>query len=210
MREIMVNSLKHNEGFSKLAVSSANGDLLSAINTSTKQFSRDVEFVGLDYETRREKVEEITDVLVDILSNEKLYLWNAFMSFLKEIIKNSADHSGSNMKIEISIHKDIEHEKGYIKFLLCDGGPGLPVEEGDIDETFTDGKRKTLGDWEKKGKFNFGIGLGMIKAITEIIPIDLVLHNRGKLHRLSDAGLQADFSSRNDFGYEGLAMFDFA
>lgn len=65
-------------------------------------------------------MEDVTDEIVDLLYKENFDRRNVLMNLLKEVIKNSADHSGSDMNIEIILHKDIPNKKIQLRFSLYD------------------------------------------------------------------------------------------
>ena len=100
--------------------STNNKDLLDTLKEETKTFSWTLEFAGLDYEARREKVEDINDELLTLLYKENINKLNILMRLLKEIIKNCADHSDSNASVTLEIIRDNKIKTVYIKFFIDD------------------------------------------------------------------------------------------
>lgn len=181
-------------------------EIFDTLNEESINFFRTLEFSWLNYEARREKVEDVTDEIVDLLYKEKIDRRNVLMNLLKEVIKNSADHSGSDMNIEIILHKYISNKKIQLRFSLYDEWPWLPHESEDIKRFFDTGE--TIENRKKKGNSNYWVWLGMIKAVAETCNIDLVLHNWWKTIHLNDLGLQKDVKPQKGFLYEGLGTFD--
>ncbi|MCX6825116.1 MAG: ATP-binding protein [candidate division SR1 bacterium] len=181
-------------------------NLFNVLQESSKIFSRKIEFANLDYATRRDKVEDVLDEMIVFLFGERLERANVLTKGLKEIMLNSADHNGNELQININLYRDIDKKKVHLKFSLKDKGSGLPYEEDKIKHFFTTGE--SHDNWQKKGKHNFGVGLGIIHALAKDINIDLVLHNKGKIIRLNDLGLQKNIEAQEDFGYEGFGIFN--
>lgn len=187
-------------------ISPDKNELLDNLQKNTKIFFRKLEFSWLDYEAKREKVENITDELVDFLYKEKIHQRNILMNLFKEIIKNSADHSWSDMHIHIELDKSNDQKKANLRFLLYDKWPGIPYESNYIKYFFDTGKSPS--NREKKGNNNFWIWLGLIKAVSQQCNIDLILHNQWNIIHLNNLGLQKDVKPQKNFWYEGLGTFD--
>lgn len=202
----MVNTPQTPENINK-NITPNKDELLNTLSEETKTFSCKLEFIGLEYEERREKVENVVDELIDFLYKEKIHKWNTVMHLFKEIIKNSADHSSSDMQINIELKKDTTSPKKIeIEFFLYDGWPGISYEESDIKNFFDTGESPP--NWQKKGKNNFWVWLGIIKAVADQCTIDLILHNQWKKIYLNDIWLQKDVKAQDKFWYEWYGVFD--
>jgi len=204
----MINTPQEQEHENTINIQPSNNEeLLNTLNEGNKIFSCKLEFVGLDYETRREKVEDVTDEITDFLYQEQFERRNVLMNLLKETIKNSADHSESDMNIKIVLNKNIENGKIHLRFSLYDEWLWLPYEAEYIKRFFDTGE--TIKDWIKKGKSNYWIWLGIIKAVAETCNIDLILHNKWNIIHLHDLGMQKEEEKeKHTFWYEGVWMFD--
>jgi hypothetical protein len=71
-------------------------ELLNNLQKDTREFSWELKFAGLEYDIKRDIVDDVVDGIVNLLHKEKFSRWNVFMNLLMEIIKNCADHSESN------------------------------------------------------------------------------------------------------------------
>jgi hypothetical protein len=91
-----------------------------------------------------------------------------------------------------------------------DTWPWLPFDETYFLQVFSAGTLThwIIKDWNQECSTNRWTGLGRIKAASEVFPMDLFLHNKGKVYQLSNIWLVPPPQPKNEFGYEGLLIFD--
>ncbi len=179
-------------------------ELFETLHKESINFFHTLDFAWLDYETRRKKIDDIFDSIDDtFLQNLQTADW--IFLFLSEIIKNSADHSESEMYIHICLTKKDDH-RAEMSFSIYDKWPGIPYEEHEIKYFFETGK--SLPNRIKKGKNNFWIGLSMIKALSQDHNIQLTLHNQGKSICINGDILLPKKMDEYTFWYDGVWIFD--
>lgn len=200
----MINTPTDDENILKKETSDTE-ELLNILQNDTKRFSWKLEVVGLDYDTRREELDAFDDELSDILYKERFKDFHVVSEFIKEITKNSVDHSDSNTAIELTMIRDQQTKKISVRFLITDEWPGLPWDEDEINRLFN---WKSSENWKKKGNQNFGIGLYRIKWWRERLTMDIILHNKWKMQHLNDLGLQKNVKANDKFWYEWFGIFD--
>ncbi len=127
----------------------------------------------------------ITDVIVDNLP--KLKRKNVLLSIIKEIAKNSQDHTGNDSFFGIDIITNTNSNSGELFFSCSDLGVGIT---GNVKRTLanesllTRAKDKfsytdayhfafTLGNTTSKKTRNKGIGMSMIRDGANILNLDL-------------------------------------
>ncbi|MEI7920258.1 MAG: hypothetical protein WCH65_09320 [bacterium] len=116
----MINIL-HNDEPTKSILASDNNELLDTLSTDTKRFSRTVVFAGLDYDTKRNTLDEFDDELSDFFIAGKFKLLNPFYNIFREATKNAADHSESNMTVDVTMTKNLKEKTLTITFFISDG-----------------------------------------------------------------------------------------
>lgn len=179
-------------------------ELFETLHKESINFFHTLDFAWLDYETRRKKIDDIFDSIDDtFLQNLQTADW--IFLFLSEIIKNSADHSESEMYIHICLTKKDGH-RAEILFSLYDKWPGISYEENEIKYFFETGKSPQ--NRIKKGKKNFWIGLGVIKAVAEQTNIQLTLHNQWSDICINGDGILPKRMDEYTFWYDGVWIFD--
>ncbi len=184
----------------------SNNELFDIINENWESFSRKLKFIWLDYNQRREEVENITDELINILYKETFARRNVFMTILKEVIKNSADHSDSNADISLDISRNEKGKKILIKFTIIDQWQWLALDEEQILKIFNE--EKGIENRTKKWDKNFWIWLGIIKTGAKYLDIDLTLHNKWKIIKINDTWKSIEPKSEKYFWYEWYWSFD--
>jgi len=167
-----------------------------------KEHNRTLNFDGLDYNDRRELVDDIQNEMFDIIIEENIHRWNALAMLFKEILKNSADHTDG--KADISFKTTKKDNKMEVYFSIQDEWPWINFGDESINDIFW---TKWIKDREKKGKLNFGIGLWMIKNIAEVLNIDLIVHNHWKVYHINNLWLQENSEPKEKFGYEWIWTF---
>jgi hypothetical protein len=115
----MINTPTDDENILKKETSDTE-ELLNILQNDTKRFSWKLEVVGLDYDTRREELDAFDDELSDILYKERFKDFHVVSEFIKEITKNSVDHSDSNTAIELTMIRDQQTKKISVRFLITD------------------------------------------------------------------------------------------
>ena len=202
----MIDKLWYNEETLPSKEDTTNKELLHALHSNVKNFSRELEFVDLDYNTRREKVDDMVDELMNILYKENLAGWNAFMTVLMEMIKNSADHSDSNTEIQLHMTRNTWEKQTSIHFSVYDNWPGLSRDDEEINPAFA--TYEWHKDRKKKWKKNFWLWLNLIYEGAKMLNIDLILHNKWNIIHLHDFGLQKNAKTQEKFWHEWFWIFD--
>jgi signal transduction histidine kinase len=182
--------------------------LFDALKEDTQRFSWTLKFKGLDYDTKREKLDDFDDEITDVVCTENFKLRNIFLRLIREMTKNAADHSGTDATVELSITKNPEAKTISIKFLISDDWEGFPYTEEKIQKKFDTLLQRD--DRKQKWSKNRWIWLSMIKAAAQQSQTDLILHNRWNIIHLNDIGLQKESKTQERFWYEGLGIFDIA
>jgi len=153
-----------------------------------KEETKTIELKWLNYEDKRDKLDEYEDELLEKLKQIKHR--NAMIHLLREILKNSADHTNGNIYTTIQTEQVWDQIK--VRFEIHDDGPGIQANT----------------TREKKWQYNFGIGLWMIEELAKIYNIDLIMHNQGEINHLNNIWLQTNIQPKEKFGYEWIWMFD--
>lgn len=127
----------------------------------------------------------ITDVVVENLPSFKKK--NVLLSILKEIAKNSQDHTGNDSYFGIDIVNNLNTNSGEVFFSCSDLGLGITKNvrkhlenESSLNRakdkfSYTDAYHFafTLGNTTSKNPRNKGIGMSMIRDGADILKIDL-------------------------------------
>ena len=153
-----------------------------------KEDTKVLELQWLSYQDKRDKLDEYEDFLIEKFNHIKH--WNAIINLLREILKNSADHTDWDVYVTVTTEKIWEKIK--VAFSIYDDGPGIQANT----------------TREKKWQYNFGIGLWMIEELAKIYNIDLIMHNQGEINHLNNIWLQTNIQPKEKFGYEWIWMFD--
>lgn len=156
--------------------------------THHKEDTKVLELQWLSYQDKRDKLDEYEDFLIEKFNHIKH--WNAIINLLREILKNSADHTDWDVYVTVTTEKIWEQIK--VAFSIYDDGPG-------IQENTTRGK---------KWPYNFGRGKRRIKDQSESFNIDLIIHNHWKTYHINNLWLQEHSEAKEKFGYEWIWMFD--
>lgn len=202
----MVNT-PHNDGHIKKTLASDNNELLHMLSTDSKKFSRTVAFAGLDYDTKRKKLDDFDDEFSEFIIAGKFKLCNTFYGIFREATKNAADHSENNMTVDITMTKNPEEKTITIIFFISDGWVGLPYTHEELEAIFATTIQKKEHR-QQKGNKNRGLWLGMIKTAAELSKTDLILHNKGKIYHINNLGLQHDIKAQDKFGYQWIGIFE--
>ncbi len=183
-------------------------ELLDALKEHAQTFSWTLKFKGLDYDTRRERLDDFDDEFTDVVCTENFKLRNIFLGLTREITKNAADHSETDATVELSITKDSKTKTISIKFFISDEWEGFPYTEEKIQKKFDTLLQRD--DRKQKGSQNRWVWLSMIKSAAQQSQTDLILHNKWNIIHLHDIGLQKESKAQERFWYEGLGIFDMA
>ncbi len=153
-----------------------------------KEDTKTIELKWLNYEDKRDKLDEYEDELLEKLKQIKHR--NAMIHLLREILKNSADHTDWDVYVTVTAEKIWDQIK--VRFEIHDDGPGI----------------KANTTRKKRWQYNFGIGLWMIEELAKLYNIDLIMHNQGEINHLNNIWLQTNIQSKEKFGYEWIWIFD--
>lgn len=137
----------------------------------------------------RESVEIFADWITDIVVENlpKFKKMNVLLSILKEIAKNSQDHTGNDSYFGIDIVNNLSTNSGQFIFSCSDLGLGITKNvrkhlenESNLNRakdkfSYTDAYHFafTLGNTTSKNPRNKGIGMSMIRDGADILDLDL-------------------------------------
>lgn len=122
----------------------------------------------LKYEEKRTIVDNISSEIFDLFESQNISKSRTLTMMIKEILKNSADHTDWNTNININF------DENYIYFQIVDEWKWFDMTAKEIKEIFVNWN----DEWRnKKWNQNFWIWLKTIKELAFSWEIDLVLHN---------------------------------
>lgn len=150
-----------------------------------------IHYLSYERNRYREGVEEFSDWITEILNDySKLYdfRFNVFAKLLKEIAKNSEDHTSDNAFFGIDIIENHATRTGEILFSFCDLGIGIHENIKKYiktDPRFRNNASEKLGIVDSyhnaftqgfstsKSISNKGIGMSMILDCTNLLELEL-------------------------------------